>query len=364
MRTLTVAPPSGPEYRIEVGRDLLATQPAVWEEVLGGRPLLTVVTDENVGPLHADMLGNALAGYGFNVRTVTLPAGEEHKTLDTVSGIWDGLIEAAADRKSVLVAVGGGVVGDMTGFAAACHLRGIRFIQAPTTLLAMVDAAVGGKTGVDHPLGKNLIGAFHQPVHVVCDIDTLATLPERDYVSGLAEVVKYGVICDADFFRTLETRAEALKDRDPDVLTEVVVHCCRLKAQVVAEDERETTGRRAILNYGHTFAHAFEAADYTLLTHGEAVAVGMTCASRLAVTLGRVDESLYRRQTDLLSRFGLPTQVPERLAAADLLPAMRRDKKSQAGVLRLILPTRLGHVETVAGIDEDAVRTCIGRCVS
>jgi 3-dehydroquinate synthase len=233
--------------------------------------------------------------------------------------------------------------------------------MVPTTLLAMVDSSVGGKTGINHPKGKNLIGAFHQPSGVWIDLVALDTLPEREYVRGLAEVVKYGVILDADFFIHLEANAAALRSRDPDVLRDVVARCCRLKADVVEMDEHETTGLRAVLNYGHTFAHGFETlAGYGTLLHGEAVAVGMMCAAKLAERLGLIDAAFVRRQERLLRTLDLPTEQPAAYPADELVAVMRRDKKAAGGNMRFILPTRLGEVKLLDGVPESLVRTVLG----
>jgi 3-dehydroquinate synthase len=273
--------------------------------------------------------------------------------------MYDWLVEHEASRDSVVVAVGGGVVGDAAGFVAATYARGIPFIQVPTTLLAQVDSSVGGKVGVNHERAKNLIGAFYQPRGVFIDTSTLATLPEREYQSGLAEVVKYGVILDPDFFAFLEQNTVGLVQRDPAVLRHVVSRCCRLKADIVEQDECELTGRRAVLNYGHTFAHAFEAlCGYGELLHGEAVSIGMNYAARLAQLVRLIDSTLVERQARLLTAIGLPTRLPaaESLDADEIIARMRLDKKSVSGRLRFVLPTRLGHVELFDNISEADVR--------
>lgn len=314
-----------------------------------------VVTDEHAGP-HAAAASEALAAAGFAVATVTLPAGEAQKSLAVASSLYDRLVDLRADRQTAVVAVGGGVVGDLAGFVAATFARGLPLLMVPTTLLAMVDSSVGGKVGVNHPRAKNLIGAFHQPVGVWIDTATLATLPDREYRSGLAEVVKYGVILDADFFEYLEANADAILARDPVAVRFVVARCCRLKAGVVEKDEREETGLRAVLNYGHTFAHAFEtAAGYGGWLHGEAVAAGMVCASRLGERHGLIGPDLTERQRRLLVRFGLPT-APKDWAVADLLATMRSDKKTVAGRLRFVLPRRLGEVALFDDISEEDVK--------
>jgi 3-dehydroquinate synthase len=286
-----------------------------------------------------------------------VPAAEGSKSQAELTRIYDALYDLAADRHTAVVAVGGGVVGDLAGFAAATYNRGLPLLMVPTTLLAMVDSSVGGKTGINHPKGKNLIGAFHQPAGVWIDPAYLGTLPDREFRSGLAEVAKYGVILDADFFAWLEADTTAVLAREPGTLTRVVARSCRLKADVVEKDEREETGLRAVLNYGHTFAHAFEAVGgYGAWLHGEAVAAGMVCASRLAEKLGLIDAEVTRRQVRLLDAFGLPTAPNPGWATDDLLAVMRRDKKAAAGKLRFVLPTRLGEVRLVGDVPEGLVR--------
>ena len=314
-----------------------------------------VVTDENAGP-HAGRALAALAAAGYRASLVSLPAGEETKSLCTVSHLYDRLAEANADRRTLVVAVGGGVIGDAAGFAAATFLRGLPLLMAPTTLLAMVDSSVGGKVGVNHFRGKNLIGAFHQPMGVWIDTATLDTLPEAEYRSGLAEVVKYGVILDADLFAYLEECCDALWQRDSAVVRQVIARCCRLKADVVEKDEREEIGLRTVLNYGHTFAHAFETiAGYGAWRHGEAVAAGMACAAQLAVHCGFLDPDAARRQQRLLERLGLPIR-PLPWPVEEVLAVMRRDKKATDGRLRFVLPQRIGETSLVDDVPEDAVR--------
>ncbi|HZT80297.1 MAG TPA: 3-dehydroquinate synthase [Gemmataceae bacterium] len=317
--------------------------------------LAFVVTDQNVAE-HALAVTRSLAAAGFRTDLFTLPPGEAQKALPTASLLYDRLAGLNADRKTLVVAAGGGVVGDLAGFVAATFNRGLPLLMVPTTLLAMVDSAVGGKVAVNHPRAKNLIGAFHQPVGVWIDTAVLATLPEREYRSGLAEVVKYGVILDAGLFAYLEERAGDLLRREPAAVGHVVARSCRLKADVVEQDEREERGLRVVLNYGHTFAHAFEAvAGYGTWLHGEAVAAGMACAARMAVRLGLVPAELEQRQRRLLERFGLPT-APERWPADELLASMRRDKKAEAGRLRFVLPVRLGEVRMFDDVSEADVR--------
>lgn len=352
-------------YDIEIATDGWANLPhwlKKWTERFPhwktDHPQGVVVTDSNVGKLYGEKLLPPLREAGWKLEKVTVPAGEGAKSAEQVSVIYDALVDMKADRKTVVIALGGGVVGDLSGFAAATYGRGIPFVQCPTTLLADVDSSVGGKVGINHPRGKNLIGAFHQPMGVYIDTTCMTSLPDRDYRSGLAEVVKYGVIMDANFFEELENNVAALNERNADVLRNVIAKCCRLKADVVEQDEMERSGLRAILNYGHTFAHAYEAlSGYGELMHGEAVSIGMMDAAILSEKLGRVDQAFVGRQRQLLDSLHLPTRLPQELAkpAEDYIACMRLDKKSVAGQLRFILPTRLGHVETVADVPEELV---------
>jgi len=347
-------------YEIIIGDGLLQEAARFVEPRLTrsahGKPSRTaaIVTDDNVAA-HAQRVASSLQSAGWRVETIRLPPGETSKSQATVGTVYDRLVAMQADRRTVIIAVGGGVVGDTAGFVAATYNRGLPFVQAPTTLLADVDSSVGGKVGINHPQAKNLIGAFHQPATVLIDTAALATLTDRDYRSGLAEVVKYGVILDDRFFEFLEQSVAALNRRDPAALREVIATSCRLKAHVVERDEFELTGLRAVLNYGHTFGHAFEAlARYGDLLHGEAVAIGMVCASRLAERLGKIEAADTARQVSLLQRLHLPTSLPPGMSFApeDVLNRMRLDKKAVAGRMRFILPTRLGHVELFDDVAE------------
>ena len=314
-----------------------------------------IITDTNVEGLYAEPVADALTEAGAQVDILIAEAGEPSKAPEVVADLWEQLLEQGSDRKTVVVAVGGGVIGDLAGFVAATFTRGLRFVQVPTTLLAQVDSSVGGKVGVNLPGGKNLVGAFWQPRGVVIDVSVLSSLPEREFKAGLAEVVKYGVIQDAEFFAYLESNVEAITARDPAVLTYIVKRCCRLKADVVEKDEREETGLRAILNYGHTFCHAFEAGtNYEELLHGEGVAIGMMCAARLAERLGRVDQAFVDRQQKLLEAFRMPLGVPQ-VEHDELIELMYRDKKVDRGKLRFVLPTRIGHVELVNDVGTDDI---------
>jgi len=320
-----------------------------------------VVTDRHVAATHAACAEESLKRAGWTTACVELEPGEQSKALATASRLYDALADIKADRRTIVVAVGGGVVGDTAGFAAATYARGVPFVQIPTTLLAQVDSSVGGKVGVNHPRGKNLIGAFHQPLGVFIDTSTLATLPDRDYRCGLAEVIKYGASLDGEFFEYLEAHVDSLNRRAPDVLRHVVARSCQLKAGVVEQDEQEITGLRALLNYGHTFAHAYEALlGYGNLLHGEAVAIGMVHASRLAERLGRINSSITQRQERLLQAAGLEMELPSPLLDIEAaLERMRLDKKSIGGKLRFVLPTSIGHVELVDSVPEAAVRSLL-----
>lgn len=318
-----------------------------------------VITDSNVDELYSEPVGDALQEAGAQVDILVIEAGEQSKCAEVAADLWEQLLDQGADRKTVVVALGGGVVGDLAGFVAATFGRGLRFVQVPTTLLAQVDSSVGGKVGINLPGAKNMVGAFWQPRGVVIDVAVLESLPEREFKAGMAEVVKYGVIQDADFFAYLEKNIELINRRDARALTNIVKRCCRLKADVVEQDEREETGLRSILNYGHTFGHAFEAATgYEKLLHGEAVAIGMMCAARLAEQLGRVDAAFVERQRILLAAFGLPLEVPD-VDRDELIELMYRDKKTERGKLRFVLPTRLGHVELVDDVNADSIHAAL-----
>ena len=298
-----------------------------------------------------------------NVQTdlVVLPSGESTKSISVAEQLWKKCLEVGVNRKSIIVAVGGGVIGDLAGFIAATYARGIRFMQIPTTLLAQVDSSVGGKVGINLPEAKNMVGAFWQPATVLIDTATLDTLPAREYRAGLAEVVKYGVILDEEFFEYLEGSQSDINQRKSAVLIDIIERSCQLKAKIVSEDEREESGLRAVLNYGHTFAHALETATgYRALLHGEAVAIGMLCASRLAERLGRFDPQSTKRQATLLQNLGLPITVPP-VDHDQILRAFRSDKKSEENNLRFVLPSRIGEVKLVEHIDpQDALGALIG----
>ncbi len=310
-----------------------------------------VVTDENVEQPHAMIVAKSLQESGMQTELVVLPSGESTKSIQFAEQIWKKCLDVEVSRKSVLIAVGGGVTGDLAGFIAATYARGIRFLQIPTTLLAQVDSSVGGKVGINLPDAKNMVGAFWQPAAVFIDTATLHTLAAREYRAALPEGVKYGVILDEEFFEYLERSENDINQRKPSVLIDIIERSCQLKAKVVSEDEREETGLRVVLNYGHTFAHALESVTgYRELLHGEAVAIGMLCASRLAERLGRVGRECTDRQAALLSKLGLPVAVPK-TDHAEILKAFRSDKKSEGDNLRFVLPSRIGNVELVEHID-------------
>ena len=362
-------------YTIEIGDGLLGSAGETLRR-LGDFRHLAIITDENVEPLYAEKLARSLTGPETAIDLFVVPAGEESKSLGMAQVLWDGLLAAGTSRSSLVVALGGGVVGDLAGFVAATYARGIPYLQIPTTLLAMVDSSVGGKTGIDLAGGKNMVGAFHQPLAVIIDPETLRSLPEREYRAGLGEVVKYAVSLDAELFEFMERNAPEIGRRGESALTRIIERCCRIKAGIVRADERETTGLRALLNYGHTFAHAYETAgEFSLFRHGEAVALGMLDALRLARRLGKkgrgeflaVDTALIRREERLFRSISLPTalaafELPTKGKAAAqwnhdaLFEIMLRDKKARNRQPQFVLPTGLGRCNLFADIPADAVR--------
>ncbi|HYD77742.1 3-dehydroquinate synthase [Ramlibacter sp.] len=347
-------------YPILIGQGLLGNA-ATWQRVPAAAAAM-IVSNTTVAPLYLERLAGALQGRFRQVHQVELPDGEVYKDWPTLNTIFDALLARGCDRKTVLFALGGGVVGDMTGFAAACYMRGVPFVQVPTTLLAQVDSSVGGKTAINHPLGKNMIGAFYQPVQVVCDLDTLASLPAREFSAGLAEAIKYGPIADMDFLDWIEGNLEALVRRDAAALAHAVRRSCEIKAAVVGHDERES-GLRAILNFGHTFGHAIEAGlGYGQWLHGEAVGCGMVMAMQLSSALGLVDDALVDRFTRLVRVAGLPVQGP-RLGADRYLELMRLDKKAEAGDIRFVVIESPGRAGMRAA-PEPLVREVIERCTA
>ena len=354
------------QYPIFVAEGLLADTQKLRELLLAriqGRQV-AIITNKVVAPLYLDALLEALDG--LQVDVMQMDDGEAEKNLQVYQQTMDFLLAARHNRSTCLIALGGGVVGDLCGFVAATFQRGVDFVQIPTTLLAQVDSSVGGKTAVNHPQGKNMIGAFHQPVAVLADTATLGTLPSREYAAGLAEVVKYGVIVDAAFFEFLEQHSDDLLAKDGAVLSQVILRCCAIKAEVVSADERES-GRRAILNYGHTFGHGIEKlCGYGQWLHGEAVAIGMVMAARLSVAVAGLDESVVMRLTALLRRLGLPTaldQASRKVATIEaMMDVMGLDKKVVDGRLRFIVASQLGQVQVRDDIDAAVLRDVLAQC--
>ncbi len=345
-------------YPIFIGEQLL-DQASTWAD-LPRAAMAFIVTNDTVGPLYAARLEAALKTQYASIHTVVLPDGETHKDWQTLNHIFDALLAKGADRKTVLFALGGGVVGDMTGFAAACYMRGVPFVQVPTTLLAQVDSSVGGKTAINHPLGKNMVGAFYQPQRVVCDLNSLQTLPQREMSAGLAEIIKYGPIADMAFFNWIDAHLDALLARDPKALAHAVKRSCEIKAWVVGQDERET-GLRASLNFGHTVGHAIEAGlGFGEWLHGEAVGCGMVMAAQLSLRLDLIDDAFASRLTALLARAGLPTVGPK-LGAQVYLHHMRVDKKAEAGDIRFVLIDTPGKA-VVRGAPDALVAQVIDDC--
>jgi 3-dehydroquinate synthase len=358
MRELSVALAER-SYPIHIGTGVLSNA-RLFSPYLSGKSV-AVVSNSTVAPLYLGRLRQTLAEIGVKPLEIILPDGEAYKDWPTLNRIFDALLAAHCERGTWLIALGGGVIGDMGGFAAACYQRGMPFIQVPTTLLAQVDSSVGGKTAINHPLGKNMIGAFYQPRAVFADIDTLATLPARELRAGLAEVIKYGLIRDADFLDWLETHIAGLCNKDAALLEEAVYRSCAHKAAVVAADERES-GERALLNLGHTFGHAIETGlGYGVWLHGEAVAAGTVMAAHLSARLGWLNASDVQRVEDILQRAGLPVRGP-RLGAARYLELMRHDKKVQDGKLRLVLLEAIGRAVLSEAADDAEIVAAIEGC--
>ncbi|MBT8430778.1 MAG: 3-dehydroquinate synthase [Gammaproteobacteria bacterium] len=339
-------------YPIFIGSDLIGDSSLYGPYVQGGQVM--IVSNETVAPLYLARVEATLSGY--QLAHVVLPDGERYKTLGVLDQIFTGLLKRRFDRGCTLLALGGGVVGDMTGFAAASYQRGVNFIQVPTTLLSQVDSSVGGKTGVNHPLGKNMIGAFHQPQCVVIDISTLSTLPDRELSAGMAEVIKYGLINDREFFDWLEQNMPALMDRDPEALAYAIERSCADKASVVAADERES-GQRALLNLGHTFGHAIETGmGYGSWLHGEAVGAGMCMAAAMSARLGWLNQDQVRRVDTLVAAAGLPVRPPDDVSPERFMELMAVDKKVMDGQLRLVLLKDIGNSVVTANFDPEALK--------
>ena len=351
-------------YAIQIASGLLPRLGAECAALkLGSRCAL--ISDTNVAKHYARSVEKSLRAAGFDPVLITVAAGETAKSLRVVGSCYDGLAMHRLERKSFIVALGGGVVGDLSGFVAATYLRGIPFVQVPTTLLAQVDSSVGGKVGVNLKAGKNLVGAFHQPRLVLCDLDTLRTLPPREFRAGLAEVIKYGIICDAKLFGELERDLSKLLKREPQTLADVVARCCEIKAEVVGQDETET-GLRAILNFGHTIGHAIEAiSGYGRYLHGEAIAIGQVAAARLSAAVLGLPAEEVERITRLFERAGLPTTIDLPLAKrARLLAAMKLDKKVSGGLLKFVLARRIGEVVWGQKVPDVTIRRALGALAS
>ena len=345
-------------YPIYIGPGLLGQEQLFAEAIVGKNVL--IVSNETVAPLYLARLQDTLKNY--QLHTIILPDGEKFKTLAVLETIYDKLLQVRFDRTCTLIALGGGVIGDMAGFAAASYQRGVNFIQVPTTLLSQVDSSVGGKTGVNHPLGKNMIGAFHQPRAVIADIDTLKTLDDRELKAGIAEVIKYGLLIDKAFYDWLQDNIQALLARDPATLTYAIERSCQLKADVVAADEHEK-GQRALLNLGHTFGHAIETGmGYGNWLHGEAVAAGMCMAADLSQRLGWLSEADRQACEDLIARAGLPTKAPAALSEQQFLDLMAQDKKVRDHSLNLVLMTGIGQTVLSNDFSEQLLRETIRHC--
>ena len=356
MQTLTVDLGER-SYPIHIGPGLLDRADLITPHLAQKRA--AIVTNTIVGPLYLERLTRSLESAGVSALSIVLPDGEEYKDWETLNLIFDALLQDRAERKTTLIALGGGVIGDMTGFAAASYQRGVPFIQVPTTLLAQVDSSVGGKTGINHPLGKNMIGAFYQPRLVLADTDTLKTLPPRELSAGLAEVIKYGLIWDADFFAWLEANMEKLRALDAQAVTHAIRRSCEIKAQVVAQDERES-GLRALLNLGHTFGHAIEAGmGYGNWLHGEAVGAGMALAARVSQRMGLVDLTALTRAESLIARAGLPVDAPP-LGVEKYLDYMGVDKKVEGGRIRFVLLKKIGEAFVTADVPDAMLRDVLG----
>ena len=344
-------------YPIHIGSGLLANGELLAQYL--PQPKAVIITNTVVAPLYLDVLHRALAGRNVALQSIVLPDGEAHKDWRTLNSIFDALLTHRAERKTTLIALGGGVIGDLAGFAAAVFQRGAPFIQIPTTLLAQVDSSVGGKTAINHPLGKNMIGAFYQPRAVLADTDTLRTLPDRELSAGLAEIIKYGLIGDVAFFEWLEANMGKLTARDPAALAHAIEVSCRNKAVVVAQDEREESAR-ALLNFGHTFGHAIESGlGYGEWLHGEAVAAGMAIAVRVSRRMGLVDAACVERVVNLLQRARLPVQGPA-LGVDRYLELMGHDKKVEGGKIRFILLRRIGDAFISAAVPAEALAIVLG----
>ncbi|MEY2983742.1 MAG: 3-dehydroquinate synthase [Cyanobacteriota bacterium] len=360
MPTLISVPLPQSPYHIHIAPDGLTGIAEALAPLKLGQKIM-VVSNPEIYDYYGETVINSLRQNGYQVFQHLIPAGERIKTLDAIQDLYDAAFAATLERRSTLLALGGGVIGDMTGFAAATWLRGINFVQVPTSLLAMVDAAIGGKTGVNHPQGKNLIGAFYQPRLVFIDPTVLKTLPEREFRAGMAEVIKYGVIWDSQLFAKLEAAADLsqMTALPESLLTDIIQRSCQAKVDVVGQDEKEA-GLRAILNYGHTIGHAVESlTGYNLINHGEAVAIGMVAAAKIAVTMGLCSPDLGDRQTALLTKAHLPTNIPPALELGDIIASLQHDKKVQAGIVRFILPLAIGQAKIADDVTAEIIEQAL-----
>ena len=356
MKTINVAL-GDRAYSIHIGDGAIERLPETLRG-LGASGSVAIVSDTNVAPLYGERVAEAVREAELEPTVCTMRAGEAYKRLGRIEEFTESFLKAGLDRESVVIALGGGVVGDVAGFAAASYMRGIRFIQVPTTIVAQVDSSVGGKTGVNHPLGKNIIGAFHQPSAVLIDLSFLKSLPDREFRAGLAEVIKHGVIADADLFHFMEETAERVLAKDFDALEYPIVRSCEIKGAIVAEDETEQ-GRRANLNYGHTFGHGIESVTrYTKFLHGEAIGLGMHAAGHLAKALGLVDMMFVERQRACLESYGLPVHWPE-LPVDETLALMKHDKKARRGTMKFVVADAMGHVVHRTDVTEVQARAAL-----
>lgn len=347
-------------YPISIGAGLF--EDPAYLSFLSSKQKVLVISNVTVAPLYADKILSLLDKVGCQASLLELPDGEQYKTLETFNSVMGYLLEGNYSRDMVVIALGGGVIGDLVGFAAACYQRGIDFVQIPTTLLSQVDSSVGGKTAVNHPLGKNMIGAFYQPKSVIIDTNCLATLPPREFAAGIAEVIKYGIIYDTEFFSWLEENLEKLYQLDESALITAIARCCAIKAEVVALDEKES-GIRALLNLGHTFGHAIEAElGYGNWLHGEAVSSGTVMAAKTAQLQGLISEQQLEQIISILKNAKLPVHTPETMSFDDFMKHMMRDKKVLSGQLRLVLPTGIGTAEVVADVPQDIIKQAIDFC--
>jgi len=339
-------------YPIYIGNNILTSQEILVSHIHGHQVL--IVTQKNIGHLYLKSIEKNLAGYQYDV--LLLADGEQYKNVAEWQTIFTELLQKNHDRSTTLIALGGGVVGDITGFAAACYQRGVNYIQIPTTLVAQVDSAIGGKTGINHFLAKNMLGAFYQPQCVIADIDTLRTLPSRAYIAGLAEVIKYALICDAEFFSWLEKNSHLVVAKKPEALLHIITTCAAHKAAIVAEDERDQGGRRELLNFGHTFGHALEAMGaYQAVLHGEAVAIGMMMAAEISTFVNGLSAKDVERIRCLLTVCGLPVHLPKQLQPIELIALMKRDKKNKNGKIKLILLEAVGRANSQDSISEEGL---------